>query len=77
MTGVAVGMVGAGAVATRHVRTLQAMDGVRVVAVADPAVERAHALAELEPDPRRSMAEAAQLLERLAERVGRAWASLP
>ena len=47
MTGVAVGMVGAGAVATRHVRTLQAMDGVRVVAVADPAVERAHALAEL------------------------------
>jgi len=39
--------------------------------------EEAHALLELEPDPRRSMAEAAQLLERLAERVGRAWASLP
>src|SRR5215218_974050 len=39
--------------------------------------EEAHALLELEPDPRRSMAEAARLLERLAERVGRAWASLP
>lgn len=39
--------------------------------------EEAHALLELEPDPRRSMAEAAPLLERLAERIGRAWASLP
>jgi glycerate kinase len=39
--------------------------------------EEAHALLELEPDPERSMAEAASLLERLAERVGRAWASLP
>jgi glycerate kinase len=39
--------------------------------------EEAHALLELEPDPARSMAEAAGLLERLAERVGRAWASLP
>jgi glycerate kinase len=39
--------------------------------------EEAHALLELEPDPRRSMADAAALLERLAERVGRAWASLP
>ncbi|HYN16757.1 MAG TPA: glycerate kinase, partial [Actinomycetes bacterium] len=39
--------------------------------------EEAHALPGLEPDPRRSMAEAAPLLERLAERVGRAWASLP
>jgi myo-inositol 2-dehydrogenase / D-chiro-inositol 1-dehydrogenase len=45
MTGVAVGMVGAGAVATRHVRTLLAMDGVRVAAVADPAIERARLLA--------------------------------
>ncbi|MFL6224001.1 MAG: glycerate kinase, partial [Actinomycetes bacterium] len=35
--------------------------------------EEAHALLELEPDP----AEAGPLLERLAERVGRAWASLP
>jgi len=40
-------MVGAGAVAARHVRTLLAMDGVRVVAVADPAVERAR---ELKPE---------------------------
>src|SRR5215211_8046332 len=39
--------------------------------------EEAHALLELEPDPERTMAEAAPLLERLAERVGRAWASLP
>jgi glycerate kinase len=39
--------------------------------------EEAHALLELEPDQRRAMAEAAPLLERLAERVGRAWASLP
>jgi glycerate kinase len=39
--------------------------------------EEAHALLELEPDPRRARAEAAPLLERLAERVGRAWSSLP
>jgi glycerate 2-kinase len=39
--------------------------------------EEAHALAELEPDPARAAAEAGPLLERLAERVGRAWASLP
>jgi predicted dehydrogenase len=43
---VRIGMIGAGAVAARHVRTLLAMDGVRVAAVADPAVERARALAE-------------------------------
>jgi predicted dehydrogenase len=46
VTGVAVGMVGAGAVATRHVRTLLAMGGVRVAAVADPAIERARLLAD-------------------------------
>jgi glycerate 2-kinase len=40
-------------------------------------IEEAHALSELEPDRERSMAAAAPLLERLAERVGRAWASLP
>jgi glycerate 2-kinase len=40
-------------------------------------IEEAHALSELEPDVERSIAEAAPLLERLAERVGRAWASLP
>jgi len=39
--------------------------------------EEAHALTELEPDPARCMAEAAPLLERLAERVGRTWATLP
>jgi predicted dehydrogenase len=44
---VRLGVVGAGAVATRHVRTLLAMDGVRVAAVADPAVERARQLADL------------------------------
>ncbi|HEU4899371.1 MAG TPA: Gfo/Idh/MocA family oxidoreductase [Actinomycetota bacterium] len=42
---VRIGMVGAGAVAARHVRTLLAMDGVEVAAVADPALERASALA--------------------------------
>jgi myo-inositol 2-dehydrogenase/D-chiro-inositol 1-dehydrogenase len=47
VTDVAVGMVGAGAVATRHVRTLLAMAGVRVAAVADPAIERAGSLAGL------------------------------
>jgi glycerate kinase len=39
--------------------------------------EEARGLSELEPDQLRSMAEAAPLLERLAEQVGRAWASLP
>ena len=41
-----------------------------------PPGSRRPALLGLEPDPRRSMAEAAPLLERLAERVGMAWASL-
>ena len=39
--------------------------------------EEGHALTELEPDPDRALAETGPLLERLAERVGRAWASLP
>src|SRR5215218_5957309 len=39
--------------------------------------EEGHALLELEPDPDRVLAEAGPLLERLAERVGRTWASLP
>jgi predicted dehydrogenase len=43
---VVIGMVGAGAVAARHLRTLLAMDGVRVAGVADPALERARELAE-------------------------------
>jgi predicted dehydrogenase len=45
LSNVRIGMVGAGAVAARHVRTLLAMDGVEVAAVADPALERARALA--------------------------------
>ncbi|HZA84856.1 MAG TPA: Gfo/Idh/MocA family oxidoreductase [Actinomycetes bacterium] len=40
-----IGMVGAGAVAARHVRTLLAMDGVEVAGVADPALGRARELA--------------------------------
>jgi glycerate kinase len=40
-------------------------------------IEEAYALTELEPDIERSIAEAAPLLQRLAERLGRAWASLP
>jgi myo-inositol 2-dehydrogenase/D-chiro-inositol 1-dehydrogenase len=43
---VRIGMVGAGAVAARHLRTLQAMEGVEVAAVADPALERARDLAD-------------------------------
>jgi glycerate kinase len=39
--------------------------------------EEAHALTELEPDVERCIAEAAPLLERLAERLGRTCASLP
>jgi predicted dehydrogenase len=42
---VRIGMVGAGAVAARHLRTLLAMDGVEVAGVADPALERAKELA--------------------------------
>jgi predicted dehydrogenase len=45
LTRVRVGMVGAGAVAARHLRTLLAMDGVEVAGVADPALERARELA--------------------------------
>jgi myo-inositol 2-dehydrogenase/D-chiro-inositol 1-dehydrogenase len=43
---VRIGMVGAGAVAARHVRTLLAMDGVEVAGVADPALDRAGDLAD-------------------------------
>jgi len=43
---VRIGMVGAGAVAARHVRTLLAMEGVEVAGVADPALERARELAD-------------------------------
>ena len=40
-----IGMIGAGAVAARHVRVLLAMDAVEVAGVADPALERARELA--------------------------------
>jgi glycerate 2-kinase len=72
--------VGVARAAAAHGVPVVAVAG--VVEVADRELraagfEEAHALAELEPDPERSMAEAAPLLERLAERVGRAWSSLP
>jgi glycerate 2-kinase len=72
--------VGVARAAAAHGVPVVAVAG--VVEVADRELraagfEEAHALLELEPDPRRSMAEAAPLLERLAERVGRAWSSLP
>ena len=72
--------VGVARAATAHGVPVVALAG--VVEVADRELraagfEEAHALADLEPDPERSMAEAAALLERLAQRVGRAWASLP
>jgi glycerate 2-kinase len=72
--------VGVARAATAHGVPVVALAG--VVEVADRELraagfEEAHALSELEPDPARSMAEAAPLLERLAELVGRAWATLP
>jgi glycerate kinase len=72
--------VGVARAATAHGVPVVALAG--MVEVADRELraagfEEAHALAELEPDPARSMAEAAPLLERLAELVGRAWATLP
>jgi glycerate kinase len=39
--------------------------------------EEAHALTSIEPDVERCQSHAAELLERLAEKVGRAWSSLP
>jgi glycerate 2-kinase len=72
--------VGVARAATAHGVPVVALAG--VVEVADRELraagfEEALALTGLEPDPARSMAEAAPLLERLAERVGRAWAGLP
>jgi myo-inositol 2-dehydrogenase/D-chiro-inositol 1-dehydrogenase len=40
-----IGVIGAGAVAVRHVTSLRRLDGVHVAAVADPDVDRASALA--------------------------------
>jgi glycerate 2-kinase len=66
--------------ATAHGVPVVALAGVVEVAGRElraAGFEEAHALTELEPDPARCMAEAAPLLERLAERVGRAWVTLP
>jgi glycerate 2-kinase len=72
--------VGVARAATAHGVPVVALAGVVEVAGRElraAGFEEAHALTELEPDPARCMAEAAPLLERLAERVGRAWATLP
>jgi predicted dehydrogenase len=41
-----IGMVGAGGIARQHLEALRGVEGVRVVAVVDPVLERAQALAE-------------------------------
>jgi glycerate 2-kinase len=72
--------VGVARAATAHGVPVVALAGVVEVAARElraAGFEEAHALTELEPDPARCMAQAAPLLERLAERVGRAWATLP
>jgi len=72
--------VGVARAATAHGVPVVALAGVIEVAARElraAGFEEAHALTELEPDPARCMAEAAPLLERLAERVGRGWATLP
>jgi glycerate 2-kinase len=72
--------VGVARAATAHGVPVIALAGVVEVAGRElraAGFEEAHALTELEPDPARCMAEAAPLLERLAERVGRTWATLP
>lgn len=61
MSTVRVGLVGAGFIARRHVDALAQLDGVRVVAVADPRDDRAAALAgrvgaRVHPDHRRMLA---------------------
>jgi glycerate kinase len=71
--------VGVARAATAHGVPVVALAGVVEVAARElraAGFEEAHALTELEPDPARCMAEAAPLLERLAERVGQAWATL-
>jgi glycerate kinase len=72
--------VGVARAAAEHGVPVVALGG--IVEVADQELraagfEEARGLSELEPDLDRSIAEAAPLLERLAEQVGRAWASLP
>jgi glycerate 2-kinase len=72
--------LGVARAATEHGVPVVALAGVLEVARRElraAGFEEAHALTDLEPDEERCRAEAAPLLERLAERVGRAWASLP
>jgi glycerate 2-kinase len=74
------GTLGVARAATEHGVPVVALAGVLEVARRElraAGFEEAHALTDLEPDEERCRAEAAPLLERLAERVGRAWASLP
>lgn len=72
--------LGVARAAAAHGVPVVALTGVLEVAERElraAGIEEAHALTELEPDVERSIAEAEPLLERLAERLGRAWASLP
>ncbi|HYT25480.1 MAG TPA: glycerate kinase [Actinomycetota bacterium] len=72
--------VGVAAAATAQGVPVVALGGVVEVSARElraAGFEEAHGLTELEPDVERCIAEAAPLLERLAERVGRAWSSLP
>jgi glycerate 2-kinase len=74
------GTLGVARAATEHGVPVVALVGVLEVARRElraAGFEEAHALTDLEPDEERCRAEAAPLLERLAERVGRAWSSLP
>jgi glycerate kinase len=72
--------LGVARAATDHGVPVVALVGVLEVARRElraAGFEEAHALTDLEPDEERCRAGAAPLLERLAERVGRAWSSLP
>jgi glycerate 2-kinase len=72
--------LGVARAATEHGVPVVALVGVLEVARRElraAGFEEAHALTDLEPDEERCRAEAAPLLERLAEQVGRAWSSLP
>src|SRR6266508_1177175 len=71
--------VGVARAAAEHGVPVVALGGVVEVAAQElraAGFEEARGLTELEPDVDRCMAEAAPLLERLAEQVGRVWSSL-
>jgi glycerate kinase len=72
--------VGVARAAAEHGVPVVALGGIVEVAEQElraAGFEEARGLIELEPDVQRSIASAAPLLERLAEQVGRVWASLP